>query len=73
MLTKIVPVRSRADKRLELAFVPVTAKNRVIRVIRVGKRPLQGTRLLVKMAINRSLGESIMRHPVTPAALQPTG
>jgi hypothetical protein len=37
----------------------------------VGKRPLQGTKLLVMMAISRSLGESIILHPVTPAALQP--
>ena len=44
----------------------------IVRIARiVGKRPLQGTRLLVRMAISLSLGESIMRHPVTPAALQP--
>ena len=37
----------------------------------VGKRPLQGTKLLVRIAISRSLGESIILHPVTPTALQP--
>ena len=37
----------------------------------VGKRPLQGTRQFVTMATSRSRGESMMRQPVTPAALQP--
>ena len=43
----------------------------VTKAIKIGSRPLQGVKLLVKMAINRSRGESIMRQPVTPAALQP--
>ena len=34
-------------------------------------RPLQGTKLLVIMAIRRSRGESMMRQPTIPAALQP--
>ena len=34
-------------------------------------RPLHGTKLLVSMAMSRSRGESMMRHPTTPAALQP--
>ena len=46
-------------------------KNMVIIAIRVGKRPLQGTKLLVRIAISRSLGDVIIRHPITPAALQP--
>ena len=71
ILSKIAPVRSRAEIRVEPAVTPVAAKNMEIRAIRVGNRPLQGTRLLVKIAIRRSLGESIMRQPVTPAALQP--
>ena len=37
----------------------------------VGNRPLHGTKLFVIIAINRSLGESIIRVPVTPTALQP--
>ena len=37
----------------------------------VGKRPLHGTKLLVMIAINLSRGESIIRVPVTPTALQP--
>lgn len=40
-------------------------------VIKNGNLPLQGTKLLVKMAINFSRGESIILHPITPAALQP--
>lgn len=32
---------------------------------------MQGTKLLVKMAISLSLGESMIRHPTQPAALQP--
>ena len=47
------------------------AKNSVMQVIIVGNLPLQGTKLLVRIASSRSLGESMMRHPVTPAALQP--
>ena len=46
-------------------------KNRVDMAMRRGNRPLQGTKLLVSMAIFRSLSESMMRHPTTPAALQP--
>ena len=40
-------------------------------VIKRGNLPLQGTKLLVKIAINFSLGESIILHPTTPHALQP--
>ena len=32
---------------------------------------MQGTKLLVMMAINRSRGESMMRQPMIAAALQP--
>ena len=47
------------------------AKNSVMTEIRVGKRPLQGTKLLVMTAMSRSRGESMIRQPATPAALQP--
>ena len=40
-------------------------------VIRNGNLPLHGTKLFVSIAINLSLGESIILHPVTPQALQP--
>ena len=46
-------------------------KNIVKIVIMVGNLPLHGTKLLVKMASNRSRGESIILQPTTPAALQP--
>ena len=39
--------------------------------INKGNLPLQGTKLLVKIAINLSLGELIILHPTQPAALQP--
>ena len=47
------------------------ATNTVASMINVGKRPLQGTKLLVRMATSRSRGESITRVAITPAALQP--
>ncbi len=46
-------------------------KNIVISAIRVGKRPLQGVKLLVSIAIILSLGESMILQPTTPAALHP--
>jgi len=51
--------------------VKTPAKNIVIMAINVGKRPLHGTKLLVRIAIILSRGESIILHPVTPAALHP--
>jgi len=50
---------------------PVKAKNAADNTIISGNLPLQGTRLLVMTAINLSLGESIILHPITPAALHP--
>ncbi len=47
------------------------AKNIAINNSSKGNRPLQGTRLLVRMATSRSRGESMMRQPITPTALQP--
>ena len=37
----------------------------------VGQRPLQSEKLLVMIAMRRSLGESMIRVATTPAALQP--
>ncbi len=51
--------------------LPLPVKNRVIIRIKVGNLPLQGTKLLVKAAMSRSLGESMIRVATTPAALQP--
>ena len=46
-------------------------RNAVKSVMSSGKRPLHGTRLFVSIAMSRSRGESMMRQPVTPQALQP--
>ena len=46
-------------------------KLRQMKKISAGKRPLHGTKAFVATAISRSRGESMMRQPVTPAALQP--
>ena len=43
----------------------------VITAIKIGKRPLQGTKLFVIVAIILSRGESIIRVPTTPATLHP--
>jgi hypothetical protein len=42
-----------------------------MRAMRVGKRPLQGTKALVTMAMSRSRGLWMIRHPMTPQALHP--
>ena len=47
------------------------AKKIVSSATKIGSRPLHGVKLLVKMAIIRSRGEAMIRHPVTPAALHP--
>ena len=44
----------------------------VASIINVGHLPLQGMKLLVRMAISLSLGESITLQATTPAALQPS-
>ena len=49
----------------------VPAINIVAIDIRKGNLPLQGTKLLVKIAINLSRGESMILQPTQPAALQP--
>ena len=67
----IVPVKINAEL-IELSAVKDSPmKNIPIIEIRSGKRPLQGTKLFVNIAISLSLGESIMRHPIIPQALQP--
>jgi hypothetical protein len=50
---------------------PEAAKNIAMMAISVGNRPLQGTKLLVRMAISRSRGESMILQPITPQALHP--
>lgn len=56
-------------------FIP-PVKNPPIKIvamqIRNGNLPLQGIKLFVKIDTSFSLGESIILHPTTPAALQPS-
>lgn len=64
-----IPARIKPVKMSAVAMEPAAPpppkpmKNRVMSMMSVGKRPLQGTRELVKMAMSRSLGESMIRHP----------
>lgn len=60
-----------AERKLPPKLTELPTKNIVIIEIKIGKRPLHGTKLFVKIAINYSLGEFIMRVPTIPAALQP--
>ena len=50
----------------------VTAKKADAIAIIVGNLPLHGMKLLVIIAISLSQGESIILHPITPAALHPS-
>jgi hypothetical protein len=70
-LITITPVISKALHRFCRGANMEYVKNIVMIAINVGKRPLHGTKLLVMIAISRSLGESIILQPITPAALQP--
>ncbi len=54
---------------LKVPLLPVM--NIPARAMSKGNLPLQGTKLLVRMAISLSLGESIILQAITPAALQP--
>lgn len=56
MIEEVKPVKKLPIKILEM-------------VIRIGKRPLQGTNALVKIAIRRSLGESIILQPTIPCSI----
>ena len=51
---------------------PSFGKNTEASKIRAGNLPLHGIIELVRIAAKRSRGESIMRHPMTPTALQPS-
>ena len=69
--SRITAVSSTAESREVPNPALAPMKNMVMMAMRVGNRPLQGTKLLVMVAIRRSLGESMIRQPTTPAALQP--
>ncbi len=68
---RIIRVSSSAQRKEDQRPLDIPAKKIAISAIRVGNLPLQGTKLLVRMARRRSLSESMIRQPVTPAALQP--
>ena len=55
---------------LRIPCIPPAIKM-LLTAIKKGNLPLQGTKLLVKIAINLSLGEFIILQPTQPAALQP--
>lgn len=67
----IIAVNKPADSNELKAPPEVPIKNIVMIAIRVGNLPLQGTKLLVIIAIKRSRGESIILQPIIPAALHP--
>ena len=62
----------KADNAPARRLLEVGIKNMLSSRSNVGKRPLQGVKQLVRMAISRSRGESMIRHPTTPAALHPS-
>ena len=64
-------VRSNADKNDANTPEAEARKNIEMTAIIDGNRPLHGTKELVSIAISLSRGESIILHPVTPAALHP--
>lgn len=69
-----IPIKIIKVKRPALAselFPILIIKNIVIIEIKIGNLPLQGTKLLVKIAISLSLGESMILAPITPTALHP--
>ncbi len=67
----ITAVRNSAERADWKAPEAAPAKNMVIIAISVGKRPLHGTKLFVRIAMSLSRGESIILQPITPQALQP--
>src|SRR5690554_6093765 len=70
--TPIRITRRTTDEAITLLFLPSkTTVKKEDMIKRVGKRPLQGTKLLVRIAISLSRAESIIRQEVTPTALQP--
>ena len=70
ILKTIITVRKVAEIS-PAAKPPTVTKNIEIIEIIIGKRPLQGTKLLVSIASIRSRFESIILQPITPAALHP--
>ena len=67
----ITPVIVSVAMKLCRRLLAAPAINMVVIAMSVGNLPLQGTRKFVIIAINLSLGESIILQPMTPAALHP--
>ena len=69
---KINPRRIKAEiiEEVNLLLEVVIRKIDII-AIKVGNLPLQGAKTLVKIAINFSFLDLIIRQPITPQALQP--
>ncbi|MNE51143.1 hypothetical protein D3C80_1457550 [compost metagenome] len=67
-----MPISTRAVEKVRSAPVEAApTMNMEASRIRVGHRPLHGTKLLVRIASIRSLGDSMMRVERMAAALQP--
>ena len=71
-ITNVIKIENKINKvKAKEPKILLVIKNIDIKVIKRGNLPLQGTKELVIMAINLSLGESIILAPITPTALQP--
>ena len=68
---RTIAAQTESVATIELKAPAAPAIKILARTINIGNRPLQGTKLLVIIAINRSLGESIILQAITPAALHP--
>ena len=72
IIPNIITIITAIVDKIDAPIPPIVPTiNIVAIVIKNGNLPLHGTKLLVNIAINLSLGESIILHPVTPQLLQP--
>ena len=71
ILKIIITANKKAHKRELKCAEEKGIKKREIIVIKIGNLPLHGIKLFVIIAMSLSLGESIIRQPTMPAALQP--
>ena len=69
--TNVIIASITAAIREDVLAGDIPATNIVAINMRVGHLPLQGTKLFVSMAINRSRGELMLLQEIMPAALQP--
>ena len=68
-----VKLINRSSRRRSAANTELSLAKKILTIaINMGSRPLHGVKLAVMIAMSRSRGDSIIRHPVTPAALQPS-